>query len=193
MRSEFHQVLHPGHPFLFTIVAATVLSLPSLILAGEEQNVEVALRTLVRANAEKDIETLSKLIAHDADIISYTIGGRKYVGWPDLEQDFLEEFCSPHTIEIPVLALSIWIKGDLAWFAMEIDYIRTTVEGQNSHRSLLPLRETGVLVRRNGEWLLLSWHESFRNASGATSPIACTIVVRDTRLNTRRFAFQRTS
>jgi len=30
----------------------------------------------------------------------------------------------------------------------------------------MPLRETGVLERRNGRWVLLSWHESLRNASG---------------------------
>src|ERR1051326_8181971 len=48
-------------------------------LTGPEETI----RTLVRANAEKDLTTLSRLMAHDPDITSYTIGGRKYVGWPD--------------------------------------------------------------------------------------------------------------
>jgi|SRR6188472_4533598 hypothetical protein len=109
-------------------------------------------------------------MAHDADIISYTIGVRKYVGWPDLEHDIQEEFASTQTIEIPIRELKVWIKGDLAWFAMEIDYIRTVIKGQDSHRSLLPQRETGILERRNGQWVLLSWHESFRHATGSMPP-----------------------
>ena len=40
---------------------------------------EEVLRALVRANAEKDLATLSSLMAHDGDIISYSIGGRQYV------------------------------------------------------------------------------------------------------------------
>ena len=136
-------------------------------LAADDQSAEAAVRALIRANAEKDIATLSRMMAHDADITSYTIGGRKYVGWPDFERDMQEEFQSAHTIEIPIRELKVWTKGDLAWYAMEIDYIRTVKNGNDSQRALLPLRESGVLERRNGQWVLLSWHESFRNAGGA--------------------------
>ena len=150
--------------FLFvTAVAASAC----VSLASDNQDAEAAVRALIRANAEKDIRTLSKMMAHDADITSYTIGGRKYVGWPDFEHDMQEEFQSAHTIEIPIRELKVWSKGDVAWYAMEIDYIRTVKTGNDSKKALLPLRETGVLERRNGQWVLLSWHESFRNAGGA--------------------------
>lgn len=148
---------------LVTAVAASAC----VSLASDDQDAEAAVRALIRANAEKDIGTLSKMMAHDADITSYTIGGRKYVGWPDFEHDMQEEFQSAHTIEIPIRELKVWSKGDVAWYAMEIDYIRTVKTGNDSKQALLPLRETGVLERRNGQWILLSWHESFRNAGGA--------------------------
>ena len=148
---------------LVTAVAASAC----VSLASDDQDAEAAVRALIRANAEKDIGTLSKMMAHDADITSYTIGGRKYVGWPDFEHDMQEEFQSAHTIEIPIRELKVWSKGDVAWYAMEIDYIRTVKTGKDSKQALLPLRETGVLERRNGQWILLSWHESFRNAGGA--------------------------
>jgi hypothetical protein len=135
--------------------------------AADEQSPEATVRALVRANAEKDMETMSRLMAHDADITSYTIGGRKYVGWGDLERDMEEEFKSAATIEIPIRELKVWTRGDLAWYAMEVDYIRTVSAGSQPQRALLPLRETGVLERRDGQWVLLSWHESFRNAGGA--------------------------
>ena len=159
-------LLHRRH--FVCLLGATLFSLStSLGLAANDDGAEVAVRALVRANAQKDIETMSTLMAHDADITSYTIGGRKYVGWSDLERDIQEEFSSAATIEIPIRELKVWTKGDLAWYAMEVDYIRTIDRGSESQRALLPLRETGVLERRNGQWVLLSWHESFRNAGGA--------------------------
>jgi ketosteroid isomerase-like protein len=153
---------------LLCLLCVTVVVASACVsLASDDQSAEAAVRALIRANADKDLGTLSKMMAHDADITSYTIGGRKYVGWPDFERDMEEEFQSAHTIEIPIRELKVWTKGDVAWYAMEIDYIRTVKSGNDSKRALLPLRETGVLERRNGQWVLLSWHESFRNAGGA--------------------------
>jgi len=154
---------------LCVIIAAAVVASACVSLATDDQGAEAAVRALVRANAEKDIQALSKLMAHDADITSYTIGGRKYVGWPDLERDMKEEFYSAATIEIPIRELKVWTKDNFAWYAMEVDYIRTVTRGNEQQRALLPLRETGVLERRNGQWVLLSWHESFRHAGGAIS------------------------
>ena len=132
--------------------------------AGDPPDPETAIRQMVRANAEKDITTLSRLMAHDADIVSYTVGGRKYVGWPEFEREMREEFTNTQKIEIPITELKVWTKGDLAWFTMELDYTRYVGEGSAVKRTVLPLRETGVLERRAGRWQLLSWHESFRSA-----------------------------
>ena len=133
-------------------------------LAAEPSDPESTIRQLVRANAEKDLPTLSRLMAHDADIVSYTVGGRKYVGWPEFEREMREEFANTQKIETPITELKVWTKGDLAWFTMEMDYTRYTSEGSAVKRMVLPLRETGVLERRAGRWQLLSWHESFRSA-----------------------------
>lgn len=132
------------------------------IRAADLAGPEATIRTLVRANAEKDLATLSRLMAHDADITSYTIGGRKYVGWPEFEREMREEFDAVQKLEIPIYELKVWTKGDLAWFAMELDYIRFVGDAVDPKRTIIPLRETGVLERREGQWMLLSWHESFR-------------------------------
>jgi len=121
--------------------------------------------------------TLSRFMAHDADIISYTIGGRKYMGWPEFEHDMQEEFSLVTKLEIPIHELKVWTKGTLAWFTMELDYIRYVGDGSSQRRTVLPLRESGVLEQRGGQWVLLSWHESFRDmqlgaslAQRATTP-----------------------
>lgn len=130
---------------------------------------ESVVRALVRANAEKDLQTLSTYMAHDADIVSYTVGGRKYIGWDKFFADMKEEFDSTSKIEIPIIELKVWSRGETAWFTMEVDYIRYVGTGANQARTVLPLRETGVLERRDGRWILLTWHESFRTMTAITS------------------------
>ena len=130
----------------------------------DDRDLETTVRALVRANSEKDLPAMSKLMAHDADIISYSIGGRKYVGWTKLERDIKEEFANVAALDLRISELNVWSKGDIGWYTMELEYGRVLGEGPNQQRAVLPLRETGVLERRNGQWVLLSWHESLRNA-----------------------------
>ena len=138
-------------------------------MSGTADNAELesTVRALVRANAEKDLPAMSKLMAHDADITSYSIGGRKYVGWSDLERDIKEEFANVAALDLSITELKVWSKGDIGWYTMELDYVRILGRGPDQQRTLLPLRETGVLERRNGQWILLSWHESLRHAHNA--------------------------
>ena len=156
-------------------VLTLFISIPTAAISSELSDPESAIRRMVRANAEKDLPTLSRMMAHDADIISYAVAGRKYIGWTELEKGMQEEFVNSQKLEIPIHELTVWTKGDLAWYAMELDYIRYVAEGPELKRTVLPMRETGVLERRHGHWRLLSWHESFRSAQFSepfTSPPA---------------------
>ncbi len=176
-------------PVVLTILLSLSLSLSSLSDArwvyGEEGSTddeasspEAVIRTLVRANAEKDLDALSRLMAHDADIVSYTIGGRKYLGWTEFAKDMREEFDSVTRLEIPIKDLKVWIRGDTAWFALELDYIRYVGQGKDQTRTVLPLRETGVLERRQGRWVLHAWHESSDSArlDAAAAPLVASPV-----------------
>ena len=57
-------------------------------------------------------------------------------------------------------AATLRTRGEIAWFVMEIDYMRYSGQGPNQQIHVLPLRETGVLERRNCNWILVAWHES---------------------------------
>jgi len=160
-----------AHCILWGLCAAGVLTVSPAALASDPADPESAIRAMVRANVEKDMATLSRLMAHDADITSYSIGGRKYVGWAEFEREMKEEFNAVQRFEIPIRELKVWTKGELAWFTMELDYTRYVREGAELKPMMLPLRETGVLEQRDGQWKLLSWHESFRSAQLA-DPVA---------------------
>jgi hypothetical protein len=103
-------------------------------------------------------------MSHDADAIGYAMDGHKYVGWPAHEAEMRTEFEAVHKLEIPITYLKVWQKGDVAWFAMELDYIRYLSAEDDSDRIVLPMRETGVLERRDGCWVLVTWHESRRQS-----------------------------
>ncbi|MCP9452812.1 MAG: nuclear transport factor 2 family protein [Nitrospira sp.] len=156
---------------LSALLTVSSVSSPVVVEATEPDNPEAVIRRLVQANAEKDLGTISHLMAHDADITSYSVGGRKYVGWSEFEREMREEFVNVEKLEIPIRELNVWSKGDIAWFSMELDYIRYVGKGEKQTRTVLPLRETGVLERRNGQWILLNFHESFRSAQ-MTHPVA---------------------
>lgn len=152
---------------VFMVIGGACWVPAAISAVADNAGLEATVRALVRANAEKDLPGMSRLMAHDADITSYTIGGRKYVGWPELERDMKEEFAKVAALDLPISELKVWSKGDIGWYTMELDYVRIIGQGPDQQRAVLPLRETGVLERRNGQWTLLSWHESLRNASGA--------------------------
>ncbi len=145
-------------------------SFESIGIAADTNSPEAVLRALVQANTQKDLATISRLMAHEGDIVSYTIGGRKYVGWDEFARDMQEEFESVARLEIPIIELKVWTRGETAWFAMELDYIRYLGQGANQRRTVLPLRETGVLEHRDSGWVLTSWHESSRSSGIISSP-----------------------
>lgn len=126
---------------------------------------EMVIRLLVRANAQKDLATMKAFMATDASAIGYTIGGRTFIGWDEFAQAMTEEFAAVTTLDIPITSLRVWRRGDVAWFAMELDYIREVATSHGTTRMTIPLRETGVLERRGGKWVLVNWHESLQRAS----------------------------
>ena len=160
-----------GSPWIHLVRAAAWLllvlaagsPLPSL---AQSLSPEDVLRSIVRANAERDLPGMARFMANDADAINYSIGGSKFVGWADVARALSEEFQTVSRLEMPIHELNVWVRENFAYFAMELDYIRYMGTGEGGQRLLVPLRETGVLERRAGQWILVAWHESVRTAAG---------------------------
>ena len=131
---------------------------------------ETVIRRLVQANAEKDLDTMKEFMATDDNAIGYTIGGRKYVGWDDFAKVMSMEFATVDRLDIPIPYLKVWQRDHVAWFAMELDYMREVSNDKGEvEKTVIPLRETGVLEHRDGKWLIVNWHESLRENSPAFS------------------------
>lgn len=146
-----------------------LLVLPFLLIifvcptfAADAADPESVLRAIVKANAEKDLAAMSRYMSHEVDTIGYSIGGRKYVGWEAFADEMNSEFASVIRLELPISDLRMWKRGDVAWFAMELNYIRHIATEADHQRMVIPLRETGVLERKEDRWVLVAWHESQR-------------------------------
>lgn len=147
---------------LLTVFFAFVIGiLPACnLLSPNLDTPDLVVRKMFQANADRDLNTIDGLVSKDADMVGYTIGGRKYVGWHDVNRDMRMEFESVSRLEIPIRELRVWEHGDVAWYTVDIDYIRYEGSGSRQQKTILPLRESGVLERRQGRWLLVQWHES---------------------------------
>jgi ketosteroid isomerase-like protein len=146
-------------------LALLMLVLPFSLLAGYlkiGETPESVLQAVIRANSEKDLETLAKHMAKDQDLVVYSVGGRKYVGWNEVAQAMQEEFDAADRLDVTITDIHVWQHGDVAWFTMELDYNRLEGNEEGQKPMVLPLRDTGVLERRHGQWLLVSWHESLQ-------------------------------
>ena len=147
------------------LVMALAITMPAASL-GQSLGPEQVIRAIVRANADRDLSGMARHMAKDADAVNYSIGGSKFVGWAAVERALAEEFQTVARLELPIHELHVWTREEFAYFSMELDYVRYIGTGPNPTRTLLPLRETGVLERRDGQWILVAWHESTRTAAG---------------------------
>jgi hypothetical protein len=147
-----------------SIAHASDGSLEASPLSSDLDTPEYFIKRLFQANADRDLSTMEQLISKDVDMIGYTIAGRKYVGWKDVEQALKEEFESVTRLEFPITEYHVWTSENIAWYVAEATYIRYVGDGRNQTRTAIPLRETGILKRRNGRWILVHWHESIHNS-----------------------------
>src|SRR5262249_58491783 len=129
--------------------------------SGEAESLspEQVVRAIVRANADRDLSGMARFMARDADAINYSIAGSKFVGWAAVERALSDEFQTVARLEMPIHELHVWVRENFAYFAMELDYIRYIGTGGDQQHMLIPLRETGGVERRAGEWVLVCWPE----------------------------------
>lgn len=143
-------------------VVSFSMATPSSGRGEDLDDPEAVIRLLVQANANRDLKAMRRYIGQDENVVGYTIGGRKYVGWSDFAKVMEEEFNTVEGLEISITDLQVWRRENVAWFAMELDYTRLVSTSRGPTKTTFPLRETGVLERQGGQWILVNWHESLQ-------------------------------
>lgn len=108
----------------------------------------------------KDMELLSRIMAHDTDMVNYGSDAPEYfVGWEMLRGSVEKMLPSLQNIKITVRDQIIRVhhSGEVAWFSEVWDW-DLVVEGKPVRSE--GQRLTGVLEKRSGNWVFVQFHNS---------------------------------
>jgi hypothetical protein len=139
------------------------------ILIGCARNVDVAVEktkvdTVLDQNIQvietEDVDLLSKIFAHDADMVIFgTDAAERVVGYNALKSVMKAQFESTEETRLSVKdrIIKIHESGRVAWFSEIIDW---HIVSQGQTVNLEGVRGTGVLECRNGKWIVVQLHYS---------------------------------
>ena len=106
------------------------------------------------------MELLSKIMAHDSDMVNYGSDASEYfVGWEEFKGALVKMLPSLQESKITVKdqVIKICSAGDVAWFSeswdwnLKVDGNPVQINGQ---------RLTGVLEKQNNNWVFVQFHNS---------------------------------
>jgi hypothetical protein len=126
----------------------------------EKQKIASVLEKYVIANEDQKIEIIHEIWAPFPDIVVIgTDVGEKLVGWPTIKGAYERQFKSFEETLISVHDQVIQLNetGNTAWFSQVLNY---NYIYQGKKYQYEGLRFTGVLIKHEGEWVMVQSHIS---------------------------------
>ncbi len=122
-----------------------------------QAEVMAVLERFNEAWSERDLEALVDLIAPDPDVVLYGTGAdERRIGLDEICDHAEQSWSQTDSLFQEIGWHSITVQGDVAWVAA--DSVAHVETGGRAMR--FPLRQTGVLVEREGDWFIAQWHAS---------------------------------
>ena len=147
--------------FVMGLVILLVVSCVQKIdIEAEKTSVKSVLDQFIQASETGDMELLSKVYAHDSDMVIFgTHANERIEGWDNLKKLMQQQFDSTGSSMYAVKnqVIKVHESGKAAWFSEIIDW---ELEYQGELVSMAGLRVTGVLEKRNGAWVIVQLHYS---------------------------------
>ena len=150
----------------FLVVSACT---PKVDIEAEKTQVKTVVDQLEQFLETEDMELFSKIMAHDTDMVIFgTDAGERMVGWEALKEMIQKQNASYENTKITVKDQVIKVNksGNTAWFSEIADWV---LEAQGEQINLQGSRFTGVLEKRNGDWIIVQMHASIP-VSGQAAP-----------------------
>jgi len=146
-----------------TLVVADLLLTACAIEMNTEAETEAARNAVTnfwRAISTQDMDSLSRVVAHDEELVVFgTDATERWIGssaFLSAEEQMMQAF-DVEKLERKEETLQIHQHGGVAWFSTVFD-IEISVDGDTA--SLPGLRTTGVLEKRNDDWVIVQLHTS---------------------------------
>ena len=133
----------------------------------ELSKIENVLEQYAIANESRDFNLIEKIWATDDDIVLIgTHANEKLIGWEQIQKAIKKQYSEFEDTYISVIEQKITINdsGTTAWFSEFLNY-NFIHEGQAM--SFEGIRFTGVLEKREDQWLLVQGHLSIPGGASA--------------------------
>jgi ketosteroid isomerase-like protein len=126
----------------------------------EVQSAKTAVDDFWRAIGTQDLDLLSRVVAQDEELIVFgTDAAERWVGstaFLSAEEQIMQAF-DVLSLDRREETLQVHSRGGVAWFSTVFD-IAITVDGEVA--GLKGLRTTGVVEKRNDDWVIVQLHTS---------------------------------
>ena len=129
-------------------------------LEAEKAKVKSVVDQFTQVWETEDMELFSRIMAHDTDMINYGSDAPElFVGWEPLKEAVRKMLPSFENVKITVKdqVIKVHPSGKVAWFSQIWDW-DLVVEGKPVHSE--GQRLTGVLEKRNSNWVFVQFHNS---------------------------------
>jgi uncharacterized protein (TIGR02246 family) len=126
----------------------------------EKSIVKSAVDQFIQAIETEDMDLFAKIMAHDPDMVNFgTDAAERWVGWQELKEAVENQFASFDNTKLTVKDQVIKVNSSVntAWFSETVDW-DVSVQGEQIH--IEGSRITGVLEKRNGNWVCVQFHTS---------------------------------
>lgn len=129
-------------------------------LKADRVEVNTVVNQMVQAIETEDIDLFAKITAHDPDMVNFgTDAAERWVGWDALKDSVEKQFAFFDKTKLTVKDQSIKVNslGNVAWFSEVADW-DVIAQGEPTH--IEGSRITGVLEKRDGNWVIVQFHIS---------------------------------
>jgi hypothetical protein len=149
--------------FWFILVISflcTISCKKELDIAKSESEIKSVIGQFYHLYETQDIDLFSRLVAHDGDMVNFGTDAVEYwVGFESLKKGFQKQWASFKnsriTLKDPVIKMSR--SGTVAWFSMFVSF---QVEFKEKTVVWTDARTTGVVEKRDGNWVVVQFHNS---------------------------------
>ena len=133
---------------------------PTVDIEAEKSAVKTLIDDWIKCIEAEDMELLSKFISHDDNMVFFgTDAAERWVGWEPLKESMQKQFDSVDNTHLKIreLVIKVHNSGEVAWVSLLWDF---KGEAMGEQFSIEGARVTGVLEKRNGNWVFVQSHTS---------------------------------
>jgi ketosteroid isomerase-like protein len=147
--------------FIFVLLISCQRTPDNIDVNAEKALVERAIHSSIGWAKNKDLNLLYSIISNDTNYIEVDPGHRVVKGFQDFkkaENFWMNPDFKAIRYEIRDLKINFSKSGDVAWYFCMLDDIN---EWKGEPANWENTRWTGVLEKRNGNWIITQMHFSF--------------------------------